>query len=188
MKRRELIYTLAGTTLAAGALGTVLADEHAVEGDTNEDGMVDLLYVQYASAVTLKDGVLTLVDVAPDTLFFSDRPDRIWGRETMEDFLASWSLGEDSFEEVPPNAVLAIKNPEGGAPLDMVVVLSNPVFKDGALSYNVEILEGPEEGTGGACALFIDLVGSPVRRVARRTARRTTRRTYRRQEALDDAL
>jgi hypothetical protein len=42
--------------------------------------------------------------------------------------------------------------------------------------------------TLAACALFIDLVGSPVRRVARRTARRTTRRTYRRQEALDDAL
>lgn len=188
MKRRELIYTLAGTTLAAGALGTVLADEHVVEGDTNEDGMVDLLYVQYAAAATLEAGVLTLIDVTPDVLFFSDRPDRIWGRETMEDFLASWSLGEHSFEEVPPNAVLAVANPEGGAPLDMVVVLKNPSFKDGNLSYEVGIMEGPEEGKGGACALFIDLVGSPVRRVARRTARRTTRRTYRRQDALDDAL
>src|SRR5206468_753761 len=39
----------------------------------------DVLFVQTAKNVTFKDGVLTLQDVAPATVFFSDRPERLVG-------------------------------------------------------------------------------------------------------------
>jgi hypothetical protein len=46
--------------------------------------------------VTLKDGRLTLKGVAPDTLYFSDRPDRIVGRTTTQAYVDHWSVGESS--------------------------------------------------------------------------------------------
>lgn len=191
MKRRELIYTIAGTTLAAGAMSKVFAgDEKTEEAATGED--VELLFVQYAESVTLADGTLTFKNVSRDTLYFSDRPHRIVGREKTEKFINIWGEGENSFAEVPPNAVMAVANPKGGAPLDMVVILKNPVYADDTLSYDVEILEGPESGEGGASALFIDAVGLPgvgptsFRGTARRTARRTTRRMNRRENYRED--
>ena len=71
--------------------------------------MVEYLFVQHAEGVTLQDGALTLEGVGDDILYFSDRPHRIVGRETLEKFLEVWHEGEESFAEVPPNAVLTVK-------------------------------------------------------------------------------
>ena len=101
------------------------ADETAmaVEEEAAEE-MVEYLFVQHAEGVTLEEGVLTLEGIGDTVLYFSDRPHRIVGRETLEEFLAAWTEGEESFAEVPPNAVLTAKQVDELR--DLVVVLNRP--------------------------------------------------------------
>ena len=156
-----------------------------------EEDAVEYLFVQHAEGVTLAESVLTLEGVGDDVLYFSDRPHRIVGRVTLEDFLGSWHEGEESFAEVPPNAVLTVKQEDELR--DLTVVLKDPVLTERSLAYQVEVLDGPESGSGAFAALFIDVIGDPisgprgeVRRTSRRTARRTARRVDRRQDYVDE--
>ena len=62
----------------------------------------------------------------------------------------------------------------------MVVVLSEPRFEEGELVFNVSVLNGNPEVTGGANSLFIDIIGRPLTPVSMAgVARRTTRRAFR---------
>ncbi len=76
-------------------------------------------------------------------------------------------------------------------PLDVVVVLKEPVLEGDNLVYKVEVLDGPESGEGEANALFIDVIGMPrgevreevreeVRQEGRQEVRQTARRVDRR--------
>ena len=49
----------------------------------------------------------TLHGLAPSTLMFSDRPERIVGHLTAAQFVDGWGHGENSFLDDPPNAVLS---------------------------------------------------------------------------------
>jgi hypothetical protein len=194
------VVLVAGILVASGCAAPEKAPEEPSEpvaaetpaaGAETEVEMVEYLFVQHAEGAKLEAGVLTLEGVGHDILYFSDRPHRIVGRETLAEFLAAWTEGEESFEEIPPNAVLTTK--QGDELRNLTVVLMNPVFSDGTLAYDVEVLDGPETGSGGFAALFIDVIGAPmigptsVRGVARRTARRTTRRVNRRDEYMEEA-
>lgn len=178
MKRRELLKGLAVASIAAVATQRSWAD-----GTNDDEKMVEFLFVQNASSITLKDGRLKLEGVAPDTLYFSDRPDRIVGRVTTKQYVDHWSVGGNSFADDPPNAVLSIQQePESK---DIVVVLRNPKLEGAELVYDVDVLDGDKVASGEASALFIDVIGRPltplsIAGVARRTARRTTRRVERR--------
>jgi len=135
----------------------------------------EFLFVQGADSASLADGVLRMGSVNPSTIYFSDRPDRIAGHLTTEEFVATWGDGEDSFASNPPNATLSILT--GDQPQEIVVTITEPRLEDGDLVYNVSILEGAETATGGACSLFIDIIGRPLTPmsyagVARRTMRR----------------
>ena len=178
MKRRELLKVLAVASVVASTAPRAWAAEQAEAGK-----MVEYLFVQNAKEVLLKDGVLTLKGIADDTLYFSDRPDRIVGRETTKKFVDTWAQGTDSFKENPPNAVLSVLH---GAELkDIVVVLKKPRIKGDDLVYDVEVLDGEKAAKGGVSSLFIDVIGRPltpgsVAGVARRSSRRTVRRVERR--------
>ena len=133
------------------------------------------LFVQNAENVTYKDGLLTLKQISPTTLFFTDRPDRLAGHMTTADFLSEWDEGENSFAEDPPNAVISIFHKNDV--LDVVVTLKNPKLDGKNLVYSVDVLDGVLPATGNECSLFID----PVRRPASPTSvagveRRSTRR------------
>jgi hypothetical protein len=152
-------------------------------GKDKEVEIVDYLLVQNARSVSIENGIMRLKDVTPDTLYFSDRPERIVGRVTTDEFIKQWSMGNDSFKEDPPNAVLSVLHkPE---PLDIAVVLRNPRMESKDLVYDVEVLDGKAPAKGDECALFIDVVGRPLTPLsyagmARRTSRRTARRVARR--------
>ena len=154
---------------------------------TEDEETVDFLFVQYAESVTLADGKLTLTGIQPETLYFSDRPDRIVGRENTKKFVEYWwKEGTDSFANNPPNAVLAVMSEP--VPLDLVVVLKEPVLEGDSLVYKVEVLDGPDSGKGEACALFIDVIGRPggeIREEARQEVRQAGRQIARR---IDRAL
>ena len=143
---------------------------------------IEALFAQSAAGMSYENGRLTLNGIAPTTLMFSDRPQRVTGHVPTEEFLDSWGDGEDSFADDPPNAVLSIFSEDEVN--DVVVVLQDPTLDGDSFGYHVEILDGEMPASGGASSLFIDVVGRPltpvsvcgVRRRARRRGRRRERR------------
>ena len=73
--------------------------------------IVEEMFVQVAKGSKSSDGALTLTGVSPSTLYFSDRPERVVGHMTNQQFVEGWSLGENSFASDPPNAVLSYVDP-----------------------------------------------------------------------------
>jgi hypothetical protein len=139
---------------------------------------IEALFVQTAGGVAYHNGKLTLKKLSPTTLMFSDRPDRVTGHLTAEDFINSWDKGDDSFAKTPPNAVLSIFHKDGIS--DVVVELTEPVLAEDNLTYTVEILDGDMPASGGPSSLFIDTIGRPlsplsVAGVMRREERRDRR-------------
>jgi hypothetical protein len=115
----------------------------------------EFMFVQTAKDIAYKDGVLTLQDVSPMTVFFSDRPQRIVGHVRNDLFLKKWAEGSNSFKSDPPNAVLSVFN-EKTPPTSTVVVLNNPRLNGNNLTYDVRTLEGDLPTTGIMSTLFID--------------------------------
>ena len=121
---------------------------------------VEVLFVQAASGVTYKDGVLTLKDASPATAFFTDRPKRIVGHVKNAHFVKLWGEGKNSFKSDPPNAALSVFN-SGGRPTQAVVVLSNPRIDGKNVLYDARTLRGTVPAQGGESTLFIDGADSP---------------------------
>jgi hypothetical protein len=151
-------------------------DEKQIEELEAEESM----FVQTADAATSDGTTLTLHGITPSTLYFSDRPQRVVGHMTTSDFVELWGEGDNSFEEDPPNAVLAFLEPGEDAPEDAVVVIRKPRLTDGHLSYAVEVLEGVLPDKSGPVTLFIDPFGRPLSPVSVCGVRRRERRRMRR--------
>ncbi len=153
-----------------------MTDEQMIEELQAEQSM----FVQTANAMTSDGSTLTLKDVTPSTLYFSDRPKRVVGHMTTLDFVNLWAEGDNSFEEDPPNAVLAFLEPGDEAPEDAVVVIRQPRLVNGQLSYSIETLEGRVPTQTGPVTLFIDPFGRPLSPVSVCGMRRRERRRDRR--------
>ena len=153
-----------------------MTEEQMVEELEAEQSM----FVQTARAITSDGTRMTLKDVTPSTLYFSDRPKRIVGHMSTVDFVDLWGEGDNSFEEDPPNAVLAFLEPGAEAPDDAVVVIRQPRLENGGLSYSIETLEGTVPTQTGPVTLFIDPFGRPLSPVSICGVRRRERRRDRR--------
>jgi len=121
------------------------------EAAEDPDNPIELLFVQTANSGTFvqKDGrnILTLVDVSPTTIWFSDRPHRITGHEATDLFAAKWAEGRNNFADNPPNAALSILDASESSDV-IIVELSNPVYspESETLQYDVIILDEATEG------------------------------------------
>ena len=151
MARRSisLLGALLFVTLCAPPSPRVVAQP------TTQTKAPEFLFVQTAKNVAYKDGVLTLQEVSPVTVFFSDRPKRIVGHVRNDLFLKKWTEGSNSFKSDPPNAVLSVfseKTPPTGA----VVVISNPRLDGNNLAYDARTLKGALPADGIEGTLFID--------------------------------
>ena len=151
-------------------------DQQQIEQLETEESM----FVQTARGITSDGATLTLRDVTPSTLFFSDRPQRVVGHMTTAEFVELWGEGDNSFEADPPNAVLSFVEPGADAPTDAVIVIKNPSLNDGQLSYSVDLLEGTVPIEAGPVTLFIDPFGRPLSPVSVCGVRRRERRRDRR--------
>src|SRR6266478_4247244 len=120
-----------------------------------QSGNVDVLFVQNA-----KDVKLVLQGVNPVTVCFTDRPARLAGHMQTSKFVPFWTKGKDSFVKDNPNATLSVFS--GDNVSDLVVELSNPQLSGSDLTYDARLLEGTPPTKGGACALFIDVIGMPA--------------------------
>jgi len=152
--------------------------QHATMGDD-----VEYMFAQTSRAVSIGDDKrISLIDVSSTTLFFSDRPYRLTGHIPTDEFVDSWDLGDDSFADTPPNALLSMF--EDDEVNDVVLVLFDPVLSDGELSYEVMVMDGELGSPTGPASLYIDMIGRPlspmsvagVRRRSRRRGRRRSRR------------
>ena len=121
---------------------------------------VDVLFVQNAKNMSFNQGKLVLREVNPVTVCFTDRPARMAGHMQTSKFVPLWSQGKDSFLKDNPNATLSVFG--GDNVSDLVVELSNPQLSGNDLTYDARILEGTPPANGGACALFIDIIGMPA--------------------------
>jgi hypothetical protein len=166
--------------LAAAAVAATLP-ALAVEVPAGAPVMAQLLFVQNATGVEIGAGgkTLTLKNLSPTTLFFSDRPVRIAGHYRTEEYLQFWKAGPDSFLKDPPNATLSVFQKGKDELSDVVVTLRNPRVSGNDISYDITVIAGtlPPAGAGPA-SLFIDIIGLPFTPlsfagVARRTAYRT---------------
>ena len=186
MKTNKLILICA--TLAAGSMAN-LSPTHAQSPAETTDkaalitwtasgkqsGNVDVLFVQNAKDVRFKEGKLVLQGVNPVTVCFTDRPARLAGHMQTSKFVPLWSKGKDSFVKDNPNATLSVFS--GNNVSDLVVELSNPQLSGNDLTYDARLLEGTLPANGGACALFIDVIGMPATPMSYAGA---ARRAYRR--------
>jgi hypothetical protein len=82
------------------------------------------------------------------------------GRVTSGKLIPLWSQGKDSFLKDNPNATLSIFSGDNVSYL--VVEFSNPQLSGDDLTYDARILVNTPPTNGGACALFIDIIGMPT--------------------------
>jgi hypothetical protein len=122
-----------------------------------------LMFVQSAEDIKVDAAKSTfrLVKVNQQTLYFSDRPQRLAGHLKMADYLKEWTAqaGKDSFKADPPNATLSIYEPGKPDNTIVVVTLTNPVVDGADLVYSYKVLDGKMPAKGGQTALFIDWIG-----------------------------
>jgi hypothetical protein len=133
--RRQL---LKGLCISAIAAPWYMRTSDAAQNE----GEVELLFVQTAHSVKLGNGVLKLGGINPATIFFSDRPERVVGHEPTEVFVDHWNVGDNNFAENPPNAALSILS--GPEPQEIILVLMNPRLTQDELLYDIKVLEGKQ--------------------------------------------
>ena len=147
---------------------------------SEQEEIIQELFVQTAHAAEHTDGRLVLRNVAPSTLFFSDRPQRVVGHLSTEEFVETWGEGEDSFAEDPPNAVLSFLAKGETEAWNTVIEISDPMIAGADLSYAAKILEGSLPTAAEGCTLFIDPIGRPLSPVSVAGVNRRNRRRRRR--------
>jgi hypothetical protein len=137
---------------------------------------IQALFAQTARETTSDGDKVHLHGASPATLYFSDRPQRVVGHLTTKQFIAEWSVGEDSFAEDPPNAVISFVEKGDETPEDAIVVLKDPVLESDTLTYTVDILEGSLPPKGELVSVFIDPFGRPLSPVSAAGMHRRARR------------
>ena len=140
---------------------------------------IEAMFVQVARGMTTDGDRVTLHGLAPATLFFSDRPQRVVGHLTAQQFIDEWDKGENSFAADPPNAVLSFLDADGETPEDAIVVIKDPGLEGDRMSYTVQVLEGSLPAKAESCSLFIDPFGRPLSPVSLAGMNRRARRRRR---------
>lgn len=155
MKTRRNILT---TALLMAAMAPLTGLPSAVAAAENK---VQLMFVQSAESLKADDKTLRLVNVSPQTIYFTDRPVRMAGHITMPAYLKEWTAaaGPDNFSKDPPNATLSVYEAGEGSNTLTVVEISHPVVDGRDLVYRYKLLEGKVPPSGGATSLFIDWIG-----------------------------
>ena len=137
---------------------------------------IEALFAQTACEVTSEGDKVTLHGTSPATLYFSDRPQRVVGHLTTKKFVEEWGLGENSFADDPPNAVISFVEKGDQTLEDAIVVLKDPQLEGDKLTYTVDMLEGSLPAKGELVSVFIDPFGRPLSPVSLAGMNRRSRR------------
>ncbi len=153
-----LSATLSGLALLPLPFAAV-AKEPPAAAQSNQ--APQFMFVQTADRLQDDGQTLRLVNVAPQNLFFSDRPKRIAGHLSMADYLKEWTAaaGPNNFAADPPNATISVFDKAAKVNTLAVVEISKPKLDGRDLVYRYRLIEGEMPRGGGATALFIDWIG-----------------------------
>lgn len=151
--RRAVLLATIILSLGAGAAISAASDDAP-----------QLMFVQSADNLKVDAAAKTLrlVNVNQQTLFFSDRPERIAGHIKMADYLEEWTAkaGKDNFGADPPNAALSVYEPGKPDNTMAIVEITDPRIAGSDLIYGYKLIEGRLPAGGGATSLFIDWIGA----------------------------
>ena len=143
---------------------TISAQSKPTKQETTSNQKVQLMFVQTSEdfKANPKDKTLRLINVNPQTLYFSDRPKRVAGNLTMPAYFDEWTdkAGPDNFKNDPPNATLSVYEGSNKENTLAVIEISHPVMEGKDLIYKYKVIEGEMPKSGGATALFIDWIGA----------------------------
>ena len=129
-----------------------LADAEPVFDDSKSTAY---LYVISAKSGSMDGDTLTLNGV-PNVVYFSDRPARVAGHKSLDDFFGSMNNQNDDSGLISSNAALSILK-DGGSEY-LVIEILNAELKDDSISFKVKKLRGNVPSTFNEAALFIDPV------------------------------
>ena len=153
LKKMVLASALVGAMMVGG---TAYADSAATVSQP-ADSTQAKSQAQYLFVLSAKSGdiaqsgqgyTLTLNNVDPQILWFTDRPNRKAGFVPLSTFLASWSKG---FAGSPPNAALVhvgMVAKVAGKNQPMAMELSKPTYTSGQLTFKVTDLKGDKVNVG----------------------------------------
>jgi len=172
MKKNLWTASIAGFLLMAAVIAGCGSDSTTPAANKSAGKTTTYLFVQDAASGTFVDDgngsyILTLHDVSPQTVYFSDRPVRDAGQVEMRKFLASGCFNSEN----PPNAAINVMNADQAH--DVVIVeLLDPVYdaETATLKYSARMLKDENlsvtsldarrdssiPASFGAVALFID--------------------------------
>jgi len=151
-------YTGAALLGAALFAGSAFADPAETSKAAGKDA--SWLFIQTAPAIKFDGKTLTLQNINPSVVMFSDRPARVAEAIPTAAFVKNWDKGEKkSFESDPPNAGLT--SVVDGKLQTVTLVLSEPRLDGTTLTYRARVLEGTPPQTAGTSSLFIDGGCSP---------------------------
>lgn len=125
---------------------------------------MQLLFVQTSEQISVDPAnkTLRLVKVNPQTLYFSDRPERFAGHLKIAEYLEEWTAtaGKDNFAKDPPNAVVSVYEPGNPETTLAVVTINNPRVDGADLIYGYKLVSGTLPTGTGETSLFIDCIGA----------------------------
>ncbi len=157
---RVLLGVAAAALLAGGsAMAQPQVTPQAAPADAAAGNVVPMpaanwLFVQTGTSFTSDGKTLTIRGVAPQTLMFSDRPERMTGDVLTSKFAEFWNQGKDDFQKDPPNATISTSIDDK---TDLTVVeLLNPRVSGDTLTYDIKLLEGTLPTAGKQISVFID--------------------------------
>ena len=146
------VVALLGTALLAGP---ALADPAETAKAAGKDA--SWLVIQTAPEVQFDGTTLTLKNINPSVVMFTDRPARMAEAIPTATFLTSWNKGgANSFQSKPPNA--ALTSIVDGKLQTATVELSEPRLDGTTLTFKARVIEGTVPAAGKATSLFIDSV------------------------------
>ncbi|MBB1094298.1 hypothetical protein HUU61_23815 [Rhodopseudomonas palustris] len=157
------ISKIEGVTLLLTTLLLIMTyATHSAASSTDAEAPL-FMFVQIADDIKVDAEAKTfrLVNVNQQTLFFSDRPERIAGHLKMPVYLNEWTskAGKDNFSANPPNATISIYEPGQEENTLAVVEITNPKIDGSDLIYSYKMIEGRLPANGGETTIFIDRIG-----------------------------
>lgn len=106
------------------------------------------------------DGESLILRDSPSVIYFSNRPNRITGQMSLEEFVKGWEDGENSFKSDAPNATLTTSSTDGEK--EAVIELNSAKYKDGDITFAIKILMGEVPESFKVSSLFVDSGGAPM--------------------------
>lgn len=116
---------------------------------------IEMVIIQQAAGMTFDGKVLTLTGVPPVTAFAVDRPERIGGTMTTEQFVKLWNATVQVLKNDPPNAALTVLGP---TPSQVIVELGTVTQEGTTLKFHAGLLDGDLPASGGP----VNIVTAPT--------------------------